>query len=176
MENQAKTSKFAMQNGVLFGVVLVLEFVIMYFADLDPMKTPAIGVVVNLLNYLIFPVLFISLAATQTKAAYGGFISFGEILKIGTLVAALGGLIYAVFYIIFNMLYPEFTDELMSKMEEQMRSQSPDMPEEQLEMALSMTKNFLNPWIAAPVSIIIYTIVGFIESLVIGAIVKNERH
>ncbi len=176
METLNKTNKFAKQNGLLFGILLVLEFVIMYFAGLDPIDNPSIGTVANLLNYLIFPITLIALAATQTRSFQGGVLSFGQAVKTGVIISLIGSAIYGVFYIIFNLIFPEFTPDLISKMEEQMLNQNPEMTQEQVDMTIGITKTFLSPWIAAPFGVLIYVIVGTIESLVIGAIVKRERH
>jgi hypothetical protein len=56
-----------------------------------------------------------------------------------------------------------------------MLKENPEMTSEQLEMGLSMMKKFSNPLIVFPVTLAMYSFLGLIYSLIIGAIVKNEK-
>jgi hypothetical protein len=56
-----------------------------------------------------------------------------------------------------------------------MLAKNPDMTSEQMEMGLSMVKKFMNPLIVLPVTLAMYSFFGLIYSLIIGAIVKNDK-
>lgn len=168
------TTKSAIQLGTLFGLLMILEFVIAYVMDIDPISNPTAGIVMNLLNYLIFPVLFITMACNAYKTSNGGFISFGKCLKIGVTLCVIAGLVYAIFSSVFMMIFPEFVDELLRKTNDVM-SQQPGMTPEALEMTMSWTKKMLNPTIAIPTTIAMFAFFGLIFSLIIGAIVKKDN-
>ena len=169
------TIKPAIRLGVLFGIIMVLEFMIFYVMDIDPITNPTVGAVMNFCNYLIFPVALISHVLNDYKKTNHGFISFGESLKLGVTLCFIAGLIYALFSVIFNMIFPEFVDEILKKTKAVMIQKSPDMTSEQLEMAMTWTKKFMNPMIVVPVTILMFSFLGLIYSLIIGAIVKKDK-
>ena len=130
----------------------------------------------NLFNYLIVPVSLITYGCINYKQKINnGFVSFGECLKIGVSICVIASLIYAVFSVVFNLIFPEFINEVIQKMRQVMLKQNPSMTTDQLEMALSMTKKFMSPYIAVPATIVMYSFIGLIYSLIIGAFVKNEN-
>ena len=176
MEQKMSPSKSALQYGALFGILMVLEFVIVYVMDLDPISNPAAGIVINTLNYLVFPVSIITVGCMNYKKNLNnGFISFGECLKIGVTICLIAGLIYGVFSAVFNMIFPEFIEDLMKKTRQVMLKQNPSMTSAQAEMAISMTKKFMSPAIVIPATIAMYSFIGLIYSLIIGAFVKNDN-
>jgi hypothetical protein len=176
MEQKVSTSKSALQYGALFGVLMILEFVIVYVMDVDPISNPTTGIIINTLNYLVFPVSIITIGCVNYKKNLNnGFVSFVECLKIGVTICLIAGLIYGVFSAVFNMIFPEFVEDIMKKTRQVMLQQNPNMSSEQAEMAISMTKKFMNPAIVIPATVAMFSFMGFIFSLIIGAFVKNEN-
>ena len=176
MEQKKSPSKSALQYGVLFGILMVLEFVILYVMDIDPITNPSAGIVINTMNYLVFPVSIITIGCLNYKKKLNeGFISFGECLKIGVTICLIDGLIYGIFSVVFNMIFPEFMEEILKKTKQVMLQQNPTLTTAQLDMAMSMTKKFMSPALMVPVTIAMYSFIGLIYSLIIGAFVKNDN-
>lgn len=171
------TSKLvtARQLGIFFGIIMILEMVLMYVAHISPAANPSVGLIMNLCNYLILPVIFIVMACKAYKNANDGFISFGECIKTGVLLCVIAAAIWGVGYAIFNAIVPEYKEEAMEISRTAMLEQNPDMTEEQMEMGISMMEKFMSPWILLPFSIVIYALIGLIYSAIIGAIVKRDR-
>lgn len=176
MEQKKSPSKSALQYGVLFGILMVLEFVILYVMDIDPITNPSAGIVINTMNYLVFPVSIITIGCLNYKKKLNeGFISFGECLKIGVTICLIAGLIYGIFSVVFNMIFPEFMEEILKKTKQVMLQQNPTLTTAQLDMAMSMTKKFMSPALMVPVTVAMYSFIGLIYSLIIGAFVKNDN-
>lgn len=173
--NEASTGKPAVRLGVLFGVIMILEFVVFYVIDIDPISNPMAGTVMNLFNYLLFPVAFISSALNSYKKTNHGFISFGECLKMGVTICFIAGLLFGLFSVVFNLIFPEFVEEILRKTRAVMIEKSPELTAEQLDMAMKWTKKFMNPVISVPVTVIMFSFLGLIYSLIIGAIVKKDK-
>ena len=175
-ETTTSPAKAALPYGVLFGIIMVLEFVAMQVWKPDPAKYGWVGVVTNLLNFLILPALLVSLACNNYKNKInGGYISFSECLKSGVSVTVLAGFIYAVFYFIYYLIFPEFIDETMQQIKEITIKQKPDITAEELKMSLSIIEKTMQPYIAGPISIVMYAFIGLIISLIVGAVVKKEN-
>lgn len=176
MDKTISPSKSAMQIGVLFGVLMILEFVISYLLNIDPTKNEGFGIIINILNLLIFPIAFITIGCNNYKNKINsGFISLSESIKIGLTICVIAALIYGIFTSVFNMIFPEFIEEILSKTKAVMLKKNPKMTTEQVEMAMSFTKKFMSPFIAIPFTAVMYAFIGLLYSLIIGAIIKKER-
>jgi hypothetical protein len=176
MENSVSPAKSGTLYGVLFGVIMILEFVIMYLIGMRSLVDTLFGTIVNIANYLVLPIVFIYIGCTNYKKNINnGFITFGECLKVGVSIAFVAAIIYALFSVLFNFIFPEFIDEMISITKESMLKKNPEMTSEQLEMGLSMVKKFSNPLIVFPFTLAMYSFLGLIYSLLVGAIVKNEK-
>ena len=174
METKISPAKSGLQFGLSFGVIMILEFVIMYVIGMDKLVGTSFGLIVNLLNYLILPIAFIYLGCANYKKNNNGFITFSECLKTGVSITFIAALVYAVFYLLFNLIFPEFTVQLISITKTEIVKKQPNITSEQLDMAISMTKKFMNPYIVFPVTLAMYSFFGLIYSLIVGAIVKKD--
>jgi hypothetical protein len=169
-------SKSAIQYGIVYGVIMILELVISFSFNIDPTSNQSYGVLINLLNFVILPITFIVLACNNYKNKLNsGFITLGESLKIGVTVCIIAALLYAIFASVFNMLFPEFVEQVLQNTKKAMLQQNPDMPKEQMDMALSWTEKMMSPVFAIPITLVMYAFIGLIYSLIIGAIIKKER-
>ena len=162
--------------GLIFGLIMIIETVIGYVMNIDPVAYPTYGLVLNMLNYLILPILFIYIGCTNFKKMNGGFASFGECLKVGVTICAIAGLVAALFMVIFNAIFPEYAEELIRKTRDVMLNDESNMTEEQVDMAINVTRKFMSPFIVVPSTIAIYAFIGLLYSLLIGAIVKKDRN
>lgn len=176
MEKSISPAKSGIVLGILFGVIMVLEFVIMYVIGMRSLVNSSAGVIVNIANYFILPITFIFLGCNNYKTNISnGFISFGECLKIGVSITFIAAIIYATFNVIFNFIFPDFVDEMISISKEAMITKNPEMTSKQIEMGLSMVKKFMNPLIVFPFTLAMFSFIGLIYSLIIGAFIKKEK-
>lgn len=176
MERSVSPGKSGLIFGVLFGVIMILEFVIMYIIGMRSLVGTSAGVIVNIANYLVLPLVFIYLGCINYKKNLNnGFISFGEALKVGVSIAFIAALIYGLFNIAFNFIYPDFINEMISITQDDMIKQNPNITSKEMEMGIEMMKKFMNPLIVLPVTLAMYSFFGLIYSLIVGAIVKNEN-
>lgn len=179
MENknavQPKLSGSIMPYAVTFGIIMIVELVVMYILKPDPIKNGWVGTVNNIFNFFIFPALFITLACNNFKKSNGGYITFGQSLKIGVGLCALAAFIYAIFYFIFNLIFPEFIPEAIEQIKRVTVNNRPDISSQELEMSMSIIEKTMSPYVAGPISIVMYSFFGLIISLVVGAIVKKEN-
>jgi hypothetical protein len=176
MEKTISPAKSGLPYGIVFGVIMILEFVTMHILKPDPLESGWIGTVMNLLNYLILPVLFISLACNNFKNKLNnGYITIGQSIKAGVALCALAGLIYAIAYFVYSLLFPEFIAEMLDQIKAVTVEQNPNMTAEQLKMSISIVEKTMQPYIAGPIAIVMYSFLGLIYSLIIGAIVKKEN-
>ncbi len=176
METKISPAKSGLQLGLLFGVIMVLEFVISYIIGVEKLIGSSFGVIINLLNYLILPFLFIYLGCSNYKKSNDGFVTFSECLKIGVSITVIAALIYATFNLIFNLIFPDFGEQILRITKSEILKKSPNMTAEQMDMAISMTKKFMSQYIVFPVTIVMYAFFGLLYSFLVGAIVKKDSN
>ena len=175
MEQKTSPAKSSIQFGILFGVFMILELVISYVLSIGA-ENKTYGISINVLNYLVLPFIFIFLGCSNYKKNFNeGYISLGESIKIGLSIALIATVLYGVFYIIFNMIFPEFIPDLIAKIKSVSIKENPNLTQEQLDMSMSIVKKVMNPYITVPLAIAINCFLALIHSLIIGAIIKNER-
>jgi len=175
MENADKPSKSYLQFGVIYGIIMVLLFVIVYASGINPVENRAVGLTQSVLSNLILPLLFIYLGCVSFKKGNNGFASFVECLKVGVSIAFVAGLIFAVFNLIFNFIFPEYGNELLKSQREIMLAQNPNLTSEQVDMGLSIAKKITSPVFAFPIILVTFSFFGLIYSLIIGLIVKKDN-
>jgi uncharacterized integral membrane protein len=84
---------------------------------------------------------------------------------VGFWVTVIATIIASVYtYLYFAVINPGVVDEILFNTEEEMLNQNPDMSDAQIEQALSFTEAFVSP--------VAMTIMGFIFSIVAGAILS----
>lgn len=176
MKKKISPAKSALLFGVLFGLIMIFEFVIMYVIGMKSLVNSNVGLTVNIANYLVLPILFIFLGCQNYKNNINnGFISLGESLKVGISTTFLAAFTYATFNVIFNIFFPDFINEMVDISKDAMISKTPNLTAEQLEEGMIMIKKFMNPFIVFPVTLAMYSFFGLIYSLIVGTIVKNDK-
>ena len=169
MDNkQPSMSKSAINFGLILGLILVVISLLTYlfrlYESTDWLSWVSIvvlagGIYVGTKNY--------------RDNVKGGFISYGNALGFGTLVALFSGIVSAIFaFVYLGYIDSSFIEFSVTKAEDQMYEQG--LPEEQIEMSLKYTKMFLQPFALAIMGIFMNTFLGFIISLITGAILKKE--
>jgi len=172
MENQtASVKKLALTYGVLWGLGSIILGVIGYVTDnyLERNWTT------SLLGFAIM-IAAIVFGLKAFKKESSGYMSFSEGLKAGMAIALIAALIGAIWtYLFVTVIEPDFQTLLLERTQDQMIEQNPNMTDEQIELGLSMTERFTQPWLLATFGIIGGLFFGFITSLIATAVMKVNR-
>ena len=169
MENQVNSKNLIINKGLTLGAAMVLISLVMYATGnlLEPHWSVS----------LITSALFIGIVVwgiKSFKSENGGFLSWGQGVKIGVGIAILAGLINVVYmYVLMNFIEPDLMNQ-MTEVQKQIFIDS-GMTEEQIENANEMGKKFQSPGISAAMGIIAYAIGGFIVSAIGAAIMKKSE-
>ena len=170
MEAQKPTiGKFAMNYGVILGVVMIVIGVISYVTGmaLEGKQWP------QWLYYIIFPVV-IFYAISQFKKQNANVLSLGQAIKIGLVIGAISAVVYIIYGLIFNYIIdPEF----MGQMKEAVRDgllETPNMTQEMVDQQMKVVEMFMNPLIGSALWIGLSLFFGLIYSLIGGLVMKKE--
>ena len=161
------TVSVGLRYGLLTGIVSVIFSLILNVSNQED----------NPLKWLSFVILGggILLAHRFFKQANGGFMSYGEGLGIGAVLSVVVGLLSAVFTFIYvNYLDSAFISRAMEKARAGMEARG-GMSEEQIEQGVAMATKFMTPTFLFVGAILGTLFFGFLLSLAIAAVTKNNR-
>ena len=165
----------ALRNGILLGLASVAFTVLLYITDFLYTDSTLLAVITWLIN-IASSVVFIVIAVEQYKKANEGFLSIGEAIKVGVLVAVIAGVIGAIYQVIYaTIIDPDYYDKVVEVAMKKMSAMA-NFNEEQLEEF--QDKMYANkPSIVSSfsTSIIFSAIGGLIISAIVGAVKKKEQ-
>ena len=168
---KGSVKKVAMQYGLILGLASVMLSVVVYAMGQTYEQPWWQGV----LSFLIM-LGCIVYAIKTFKGDNGGFLSLGEALKVGLATALIAGIIGVIFNLLFTtVIEPDFSAKILEKASADMIEQNPNMPEESMEMAMSITEKMVSPGVMAAMGIIMSLFFGFIISLISGLIMKVNK-
>lgn len=161
------TARIALKWGIITSVVIIIYSVISYMTGL--FKNTAS-------SYLSFLFLLggIILAVKEYKTLSNNFLSFGEGLGVGTLMSAVTGLISSLFSIVYMvMIDTTIMQQLGAMQEEQLEKRG--MTPEEIDQTMEMMSKFSSPGMLFVFAVLGYIFFGFIWSLIVAAVQKNEK-
>ncbi|RNI24478.1 DUF4199 domain-containing protein [Rufibacter latericius] len=153
--------------GIMTGFASIIFSLVLYLTGLHLNK----GV-----SYLgtIIPIIGIVMAYRYYKRENHGFMSYGQGLGTGTILATVSGVLSGVFtYIYLKFVDSNIIQQIRNASIEEMENKG--MSDEQIEQATSMTEKFTTPEMMLVFGVVGAVILGFILSLIIAAIMKRNR-
>lgn len=156
-----------MNWGGILGLVLIAYSLVLYMLDANE-SSAAQWVSYGFIAAGIF-------VATKAKrdGEQNGIMSYGQGLGIGVGVAFFASVLVAAYtFVFFGFIDPDMLEEMILRTENEMYDQG--LPDDQVEMAMEMTRKFMMPGPMAAMVVLTYTFVGFIISLITSAILKKE--
>jgi hypothetical protein len=166
-DNQPSVMSVALKYGFITALVAIVYSLILLISDLNDNGWLAA------VSYMIL-IAGILLAMKQYKAINYGYMSYGQGLGIGTIVSAIYGVLSAIFMWIYtSFVDPEYMERQLLKSEAEMLERG--MSQEQIDAAMEMTQSFQGPVMLIVIGTLSAIIMGFIFSLILAAIMKNNR-
>ena len=166
-ETQPSVSSVALKYGLMGAVVSVIYTAILLIAGVN------VSGWAGALGYIIL-IAFMVIAMKEYKSQNNGFMSYGQGLGIGTLVALAFGVLGGMFMFVYNsFIDTEYTSKLMDKQSIELEEKG--MSDEQIDQAIAMGESFSSPVMMIVWSIVGSVFIGFLLSLIVSAVMKNKR-
>ena len=162
--------KFAMNYGILLGIILILISVIMYITGmaLDGIQWPMY------IYYLVFPIVII-IAIKDYKNKNNDFLTLSDALKTGIATGVISALLFLAYNLIFNyIIEPTYSEQIIAKTRDTM-SEMDKLTSEQIEMSLKYMKWVSNPLLGGAIWLAFSAFFSLIYSLIAGLIMKNKN-
>ncbi len=159
-----------MNYGAVLGCCLVAIAVVMWLLGIDDKESMIPSLLNNVL--IIAGIAYTVILFRDTEN--NGFISYGDSLKLGTSVAFFSSVILSFYTFIFvTFIEPDYLNEIIELAEQAILESDPEISDENLDLALSMSERFMQPHWLLILGILGGTFVGFIYSLIISIFVKK---
>jgi hypothetical protein len=170
MEEKPRT---VISNGVYFGLItgaaIIVFSLIMFLLDLYMNKA------VNWIGY-IFLVAGMAWGTLEFRKKYSnGFLTYGKAFSSCFWIGMIAGVLASVYLFVFvQFIHPGFINELLEQARANMLTSKPDMTEEQLEQALSMSAKFMSPVMMTIWGLVAYAAISAVIGLILAIFLKKE--
>ena len=169
MEDQASSKSIILNYGLYLGVIgVIIHLALWASGQLLELNW------VNSVVWIIALVAFTIIGIKKFKETTGGFISWGQGVKIGmgiTMIAAVITVIYTLLFI--NVIDPGFQELAMEAQKSAWLDAG--MTEEQIEGSVAMAEKFQTPAITSAMVLGFSAFIGFIISAIVAAIMKKSE-
>lgn len=168
MEQQpTTTARVALKWGVITGIAsIIFSTIIFVTGQITNQALSSLGLAILIVTMV--------LAMKEFRGQNSGFMTYGQGLGIGALMAGISGFIGAT----FNYVYQAFIDttlrqQILDKTREQLEERG--MDDTQIEAALEMSAKFSSPGIMFAFGVVFSVIAGFVIALIISAFLKKDK-
>jgi hypothetical protein len=172
MENSPSIKSIAYSYGGGLALYSIVMLIIIYIANIQP--DGSMNYVISGLNIIVSIAVF-ALALSAFKKNNNGFISLSQALKTGLAVAAIAGIIAAIYtFFHYSYVYPEYLDIIKDQQRTGM-IESGQMSDEQIEQSIEMMSFSTSPFFLSTVTLILNLFFGFLISLIVGLVIKKKN-
>jgi len=170
LNSQPNMVKTSITYGLLIGVLLILILFVFYL----------FGEITNVwASYVSYAVMFggiILATRARRNEELGGFITYSQALGLGTLTIFFSSLAVGIYvYIFYAFIDPAAINLLIEAAEIAILESTPNISDEELDSALSISQAFMKPGIMAISTTASYTFLGFVMSLITSIFLKKKN-
>lgn len=160
-------------NGIFYGLItgaaIVVFSLIMFLMDLYLNKA------VNWIGYIFLIAGMIWGTLEFRKKYANGFLTYGKAFSSCFWIGLFAGIIASVYLFVFiQFIHPGFINELLDQARENMLASRPDMTDEQLEQAISMSAKFMTPVMMVVWGLAAYAAISAVIGLILAIFLKKE--
>lgn len=167
MNDQPSTARVALKWGGILGLALILFTLVLFLTD-NVGNTP-----LSFVSYAL-TIAGLILAMRDYRTQNGGYMTYGEGVSLGTLTAAVSGLLSSLFYVFYTTLIDTgVTQRMMDTIRE--RSEESGLSDEQIDQQMSFMELFQSPGLVFVVGVISAAIGGLLFSLLIAAFLRRNK-
>ncbi|WP_297804290.1 DUF4199 domain-containing protein [uncultured Polaribacter sp.] len=168
MENQVSSKSIIINQGLYLGIVSILINLVVYALGNHLQPHWSVSVI-----FFVVLTGFIVMGMKQFKSSNGGFMSWGEAVKIGVGLTMISAVIVTIYNQIFmNFIEPDLMQQMSALQEQQWIDAG--LSSDQIENSKKMMEKFQGPVISSAVGLVASAFFGFIVSAIAGAVMKES--
>lgn len=170
-EATISSRKFIIKYGLILGVISTIYGIFLYVTDNVASRNWIFAVVsgIILISVIIYGI-------HAYKITNNGFLKLSIALKIGVGIALIGGVISIIWNVILtSIIEPDMMSQIFDMQREEMMKRNPDLSQQQINQNIATAKKISSPHIMSFLSLIWNLFLGFLISLLGGAILQKNR-
>ena len=168
MTEKPSTARLALKWGLITGVAVIVYSTLLFTLggmDNGWLALPGYAIIIGGLT----------LGIREFRLLNGGYLSIGEGVSLGTLQAAVSGLLSSIYNAIYTTLIDpgvgeRILNQARARLEEQGR-----LTDEQIEQAIDITQRYQTPGFQILFGVLGSVLIGLIVSLIISAIMRRKK-
>jgi hypothetical protein len=162
-----------LSNGIFYGLItgaaLIVFSLIMFLLDLYLNRA------VSWIGYLFLVAGMIWGTLEFRKKETNGFLTYGRAFSSCFWIGLFAGIVASVYLFVFvQFIHPAFINELLDQMREKMLTSNPNMSEDQMEQAISMSSKFMSPVMMTVWGLAAYAAISAVIALILAIFLKKE--
>jgi hypothetical protein len=162
-----------LSNGIFYGLItgaaLIVFSLIMFLLDLYLNRA------VSWIGYIFLVAGMIWGTLEFRKKEANGFLTYGRAFSSCFWIGLFAGIVASVYLFIFvQFIHPAFINELLDQMREKMLTSNPDMSEDQMEQAISMSSKFMSPVMMTVWGLAAYAAISAVIGLILAIFLKKD--
>lgn len=167
--DKSKIGKYALQWGIISGVIGLVFSVMLFFAEMHYEQSTATAVIGISILFAV-----IAFGINQFKRDNEGYLKLGQALKLGTGIAVVSGILGLIYYFLLSndILEAGYTEKVLEIAKTKAFADNPNLTQEQWNKGMEMQENF--KFLAYPIILIFNAILGLVGGLIFGLIMKKE--
>ena len=169
MENQVNSKNIILNYGLYLGIIGVIAHLALWASG----SIFELGWVNTVISFVAMTV-FIVMGIKSFKGLNGGFISWGQGVKIGMGIVMISAVITVIYTLLLtNVIDPEFQQ---NSMDFQAKAwEDAGLTADQIEASQAMAEKFQSPAIISAMILAFSAFIGFVFSAIIAAIMKKSE-
>ena len=169
MEDKVTVKQISLRWGLIVGLIFIVYGLILQFLNLDMKTMQYLGY----LNYVILIVVFV-MAHKAFKEGGDGFMTMGQGIGIGTLIAIISSVISSVFSYLYIKL---IDDSMLGKIKDAQIAEleKRGMDDAQIEQAMEIAGKFTSAEAILVMGIVGLVFFGFILALIVSLFTKKSN-
>ena len=158
--------KNALNYGLITGIALVIVSLVLWmFGTADDW-------IESLITYATLTVGIVIGIKTHRDKNRNGLITYGYSLGMGTLISLFASIILAIYlYTFLKYIDPDVIGTLLDI--EESKLEDADLSQKDIEMSMNIVRKIIVPFWMSIISVMVYTFVGFIISLIASIFLKK---
>lgn len=168
MNEKPSTARLALKWGLITGVALIVYSTLLYTVG---------GIANNSLTLLIYVIIAVglTLGIREFRGLNGGYLSIGEGVGLGALLAAVSGILSSAYSVLYTtVIDPSVREQMMNQVRARLEDQG-KLTDEQIEQTMEITQKFQSPGLQFLIGILGSIVIGVVFSLIISAIMRRKN-
>lgn len=168
-ENRTTIGKTALTYGLALSAILILVELLFYSLDIGRESKLRWVAILIVIGTMIMGV------KTFRDKELGGFISYGQSVKLSFFIGLISAIILGVFmYIFVKFIDLDFIDLILEQTEEDMLEKNPEITDMQFDMAMEYTEKFTTPFWISIGTLFMLSVQAIIIALIISIFMKKQ--